>query len=492
MLFAINWSMIMDRRSFLKLGLGVTAGSLLTPHLSLAVESESPKLPFKISLAQWSLNKGFFGTVKPQLDPLDFASIANKLGIHGLEYVNQFFKDKARDSNYLKELKKRADGFGCRSLLIMCDSEGDLGHPVEKNRNQTVDNHIKWLEAAKYLGCHSIRVNAYSQGSREEQLKLVTDGLSILCQKAQSFGLNVIVENHGGLSSDPSWLTEIMKQVGLPNVGTLPDFGNFGEYNPYLGVEQLMPYARGVSAKAAFNKQGQCLTVDYHKMMRIIRDAGWNQYVGIESAATEGISEMEAIKLTKALLEEIREQWIQTPVILGKSLDGWISIEGGEWTVENGVLTGRNGQNWSTNPEVSGSWIHYHQPVQDFRLEFQYQINQGGNSGVMFRSQLEKNPAFTGYEMQITSSQNPTPNKHGTPGAIYDVIAPQENAARAPGHWNTVTIIAQGSRIIVEMNHKQIVDTQLDRTGIGYIGFQNHDEKSVVSFRNIRLQKITT
>lgn len=477
----------MDRRSFIQIGVGAAAGSVLLPRLGFSQSASTP--PFKISLAQWSLNQGFFGRTKPKLDALDFAKIANSLGIEGLEYVNQFFMDKAKDQNYLAKLKKRANDFGCTSVLIMCDNEGNLGDPNDKKRKQAVENHVKWLEAAKFLGCHSIRVNAYSEGSYEEQQKLVIDGLGRLCEKGQEFGLNVIVENHGRLTSDPDWLIGVMHGVGLPNVGTLPDFGNFGEHDPYRGVELLMPYAKGVSAKASFNPDGTCRTVDYAKMMRIVRDAGWDGWVGIESGASKGFSEMDAISMTKKLLNEAQEHWAKTPPILGDTLDGWTKIEGGDWDIKDGVLTGSNGRNWSTNPEVSGSWLFYNKPVKDFIFEFQYSINQG-NSGLMFRSALEKNPAFTGYEMQITTNLDPEPNKYGTPGAIYDFVAPMKNASRPAGEWNTVTIKGIGPRIIVEMNHEKVVDAELDRSLEGYIGFQNHDEKSVVKFKNVRLQQV--
>ncbi len=481
----------MDRRLFLKIGAASAAGSLVLSSMPVNRLFAAPQQPpFKISLAQWSLNKGFFGRVKPKLNILDFAKIAKSMGITGLEYVNQFYMDKAKDQQYLAELKQRADDFGCTSVLIMCDNEGNLGDPNEKKRMQAVENHIKWLEWAKYLGCHSIRVNAYSEGSYEEQQKLVIDGLGRLCERAQPFGLNVIVENHGRLTSDPDWLVGVMEGVGLPNVGTLPDFGNFGDHDPYRGVRLLMPYAKGVSAKASFNPDGTCRTVDYPKMMRIVRDGGWDGWVGIESGSSEGFSEMDAIKMTRDLLLDIREQWAKTPPILGDSLAGWTKVAGGDWTLENSVLTARNGQGWSTNPETAGSWIYYNEPVKDFRFEFQYKINERGNSGVFFRSATEKNPAFTGYEMQITTNQNPEPNAKGTPGALYDVAAPSKNATRPAGEWNTVTIVAKGPKLEIELNHENVLETQLERSLQGHIGFQNHDERSVAQFRNVRLQTL--
>ena len=202
----------LDRREFLHargrwhcLGLGVTGSK------GTAAAADDEPL-FKISLAQWSLHKTLFGK---KLDNLDFAKTAkNDYGIDAVEYVNQFFKDKAKDEKYLAELKKRADDQGVKSVLIMCDGEGDLGDPDEAKRTKAVENHYPWVEAAKFLGCHSIRVNADSKGTPEEQRKLAADGLRRLSEFGATLGMNVIVENHGGLSSNGDWLAGVMKAVG--------------------------------------------------------------------------------------------------------------------------------------------------------------------------------------------------------------------------------------------------------------------------------------
>jgi len=268
------------------------------------------KEPFKISLAQWSLNKQFFGRVEPKLDNLDFAKTAREFGIDAIEYVNQFFMDKAADKKYLAEMKKRAKDNGVKSLLIMCDREGHLGDPDSKKRAQAVRNHQKWVEAARYLGCHSIRVNAHSAGSYDEQLKLAADGLRSLSEFATGHKLNVIVENHGGLSSNPKWLTGVMKKVNLPNCGTLPDFGNFpADVDRYEAVKLMMPFAKAVSAKSYdFDDKGNETRIDYHKMMRIVLDAGYDGYVGIEFEGKQANAKT-SILATKRLLEEIREKY---------------------------------------------------------------------------------------------------------------------------------------------------------------------------------------
>ena len=169
----------------------------------------------------------------------------------------------------------------------------------------------------------------------------------------------------------------------------------------------------------------------------------------------------------------------------GRDLQGWVIMHGGEWKVEDGVLIGRNGLNWTTNPEKSGSWLRTDKEYGDFTLEFEYAIPRG-NSGVFLRSGLEKNPAFTGHEMQILNDHGQQPKKSNT-GALYDVVAPSRNMSRPGGEWNEVRIDCQGPRVQIVMNGEKIVDYQSDRRQKGYIGLQNHDTNSVVRFRNIRL-----
>lgn len=279
------------------------------PKFSLAKSGGEPL--FRISLAQWSLHRTLS---KGEMDNLDFALTAKKtFGIEAVEYVNSFFKTKAKDESYLSEMKRRAEGEGVKSLIIMCDGEGRLGDPDEDKRTRAVENHYRWIDAAKYLGCHSIRVNAASTGSYEEQMKLAADGLRRLAEVGAQKDMNVIVENHGGLSSSGAWLSGVMKKVDHPRCGTLPDFGNFRIakdewYDRYKGVEELMPFAKAVSAKSHnFDDDGNETRTDYFKMMKIVLDAGYKGYVGIEYEGSE-LSESEGIKATKKLLERVRDQ----------------------------------------------------------------------------------------------------------------------------------------------------------------------------------------
>ena len=303
-----------NRRCFLKsAALGVSAIGGATALSGCKTLNFGGGKLFDISLAQWSLNRQFFGG---KIDALDFAKVSREeFDIDAIEYVNQFFKTKAKDEAYLADLKKRAADHGVKSLLIMVDGEGQLGHADSAERAKTVANHHKWVDAAKYLDCHSIRVNAGTTGSGsfEEKQKLAADGLRQLSEYGAQQGLNVIVENHGGLSSDGSWLAGVMKLVNLQNCGTLPDFGNFNVgggkmYDRYKGVRELMPYAKAVSAKShEFDEKGNEVKTDYLRMMKIVLDHGYNGYVGVEYEGSK-VDAYQGIKLTKALLERVRDQ----------------------------------------------------------------------------------------------------------------------------------------------------------------------------------------
>jgi len=302
-----------SRREFLAAAAATTTGlaGAVAPRPAFARAADPL---FKISLAQWSLHRSFFGRkdADKKRDPLKFAEIAKtEFGIDAVEYVNQFYAAKKKDDAYLKDLKKVADDAGVRSVLIMCDGEGALGDASEARRKQAVENHYRWVEWAKFLGCHSIRVNAQTtgDGSREEKAKQAADGLRRLAEFGAKHEIAVIVENHGGLSSDGEWLAGVIKMVDSKYCGTLPDFGNFGSYDRYKGVDELMPFAKGVSAKShEFDDTGNEVRTDYRKMLDIVvRKHKWSGYIGVEYEGTRH-SEPEGIRLTKKLLETIRDE----------------------------------------------------------------------------------------------------------------------------------------------------------------------------------------
>ena len=297
------------RREFLQVSAGAGLAALVMNNkvpLSAAEGNEEKAPLFTISLAEYSLHRML---AKGDVSHLDLADYSMKnFGIDALEYWNSPFADKGGNKQYIAEMKKRAANAGVQNVLIMIDNEGRLGDPDQAKRKQAVQNHHKWVEAAKELGCHSIRVNAYSEGGHEEQMKLVVDGLSQLSRFAAELEINIIVENHGGLSSNGEWLSSVMKQVNLENCGTLPDFGNFDDYDRYKAVREMMPWAKAVSAKSHdFDQKGNETETDYVKMMQIVVDGGYRGRVGIEYEGGR-LPEPDGVIATKRLLEKVRDQ----------------------------------------------------------------------------------------------------------------------------------------------------------------------------------------
>ncbi len=272
---------------------------------------------FKISLAQWSLHRALFDK---KMDHLDFAAKSRSFGCEGLEYVNAFFKDKAKDMVYLKEMNARANAEDQKNVLIMIDGEGGLANVDTKARLQAIENHYKWVEAAHFLGCHAIRVNLAGGVDKEDAVKTSIDSLTKLSDFAKGSNINILVENHGGFSSDGNWMTEVFSQIKNENCGTLPDFGNFcikrgenrtclQEYDRYKGMKELLPFAKAVSAKSyGFDANGDETTIDFYRVMKMVKEVGYNGYVGIEFEG-DGVSEDKGIELTRDLLMKVGKQF---------------------------------------------------------------------------------------------------------------------------------------------------------------------------------------
>ncbi|MEJ0101285.1 MAG: TIM barrel protein [Bacteroidota bacterium] len=294
----------------------------------------SSKPLFEISLAEFSLAESLYNG---KLDNLDFpAKAVNDFGIHAVEYVSGFWNGKCRDQAYLKELKKRTDDLDIKNVLIMVDSEGELGASNPAERYKAVENHYKWIEAAKFLECIAIRVNVDGDGTPEEIMKAAADGYGKLVEYGAKEGIYVIIENHMTISTNPDWLTGLLEQVNNPYAGCLPDFGNFtqrempkemtadsfkhstivAEYDQYEGVKKLMPYAKGISAKTiSFDAAGNCLDTDFDRMLSIVKNGigpNFKGYIGIEYAghfmkmigeSGNYLDEDAGIRATKKLLE---------------------------------------------------------------------------------------------------------------------------------------------------------------------------------------------
>lgn len=302
------------RRTFLKTA---TAWSALTA-LGIAEAAEAAptaigakKLFFKISLGEWSFHKQL---QKGTLNNLDFpAKAKNEFGIDAVEYVNVFFMDKAKDQSYLAELRNRCKDNGVKSLIILCDGLGDLADTDPAQRTKAIENHFPWVDAAHSLGCHSIRVNCAGQGTEADVAAAGIDGLRRLSAYAQKAKLNVLVENHGGLSSNAKWMVNVIRSVNMKNCGMLPDFDNFditatSWYDRYLGITELMPFAKYVSAKTInFDAMGNCAETDYVRMLTIVKASGYRGYLGVEYEGDQ-LSEEEGVKATLRLLQRVGEE----------------------------------------------------------------------------------------------------------------------------------------------------------------------------------------
>lgn len=298
--------------------------------------TETEASDFQISLAQWSLHRKYFGDIEARggfnwfintlmtspddaidegQDPMDFPQVAAEYGFNTIELVNTFYFGKAEDKAYWNTFKQKCDEVDISVGLIMCDLLGDLGDANEEARNEAVEKHYPWVDIAKMLGAHTIRVNAAGKGTAEEVAQNAIKGLRKLGEYGKKQGINIVVENHGGFSSDGAWLSGVMKAVNMENVGTLPDFGNFciengpedclNEYDRYKGIEELMPYAKAVSAKAhAFDENGNETKSDFLRIMKLVKASGFKGHIGIEYEGSE-LSEEEGIKKTKSLLEKV-------------------------------------------------------------------------------------------------------------------------------------------------------------------------------------------
>ena len=309
----------LSRRHFLVASAGLIGSASLGIATLDAVAA--PAFDFEISLAQWSLHKALFAG---EIKALDFPVVARKTyDIGAVEYVNQFFMDKAKDQTFLRQLKQRAEDNGVVNSLIMIDGEPEMASADKQIRAAAIEGHKKWIEAARYLDCTAIRINLHGEGTEAEWKKHSTETLRALCELSDDFNINILVENHGGFSSDAKLLTDVMRAVDHSRCGTMPDFGNFcvrrrdgdmwespcvEQYDIYKGVAELMPYAGAVSAKSFdFDEQGNESSIDFRAMLKLVKAANYQGYVGIEYEGNK-LSEEAGIRATKKLLDTIRAE----------------------------------------------------------------------------------------------------------------------------------------------------------------------------------------
>lgn len=309
----------MNRNQFISLT-GFTALGMALPT---PLFSNNNIVKNKISLAQWSMNKSFFSGKK---DAMDFAIHASAMGFEGIEYVNQFYFDQLKNgttssknvSSLAKTLNSRAKDNNISNVLIMVDVEGNLADSSSAEIKTAIEQHKKWVELAAEIGCHSIRVNLAGEKDSQKWVDQSIKGLTGLCEFSKTMGVNVIVENHGGLSSNAALLAKVMKQTNLDNCGTLPDFGNFcissgwgndsgckESYDMYKGVAELMPFAKSVSAKSYdFDDNGNETKIDYARMMGIVKENNYDGYIGVEYEGSR-LGEKEGIMATKNLIQHL-------------------------------------------------------------------------------------------------------------------------------------------------------------------------------------------
>ncbi|QDT59777.1 Xylose isomerase-like TIM barrel [Stieleria bergensis] len=296
----------MKRRHFLS---GLSAATLATTAMGttpLARAAETNAAPWlKLSLQQYSFRSMLTGK-NPSLTTLDYPQFAvEKCGIKALEYFNGFFEDKSGETAFFQQVRQRCDDLGVENQLMLCRNKRGIDDADAGTRAAAAKDYIPWLEAAKTLGCHSIRVDCRSQGDADEVLKQAVDGLNQLCEIAKSYQLDIIIENHGNHSSNGAWLARLMKTANIDNLGTLPDFGNFRDYDRYQGVKETLPWARAVCAKIhAFTEDGQAKHTDFAKMIGIIKDSGFKGYIGIEYEG-QNPTPLDGVLMAKRLIEQV-------------------------------------------------------------------------------------------------------------------------------------------------------------------------------------------
>ena len=329
--------MINSRRKFLKNTFSVFSTTLLAPNL-FAKKIDKSKMDIGLQMYSFAplIMQGKF-------DLLGFPDLVkNTYGINGAEYWSIPFMGRENDRDFLNDLKRRSDDNGVDNLIILVDdidiktmqSGPSLASSNKNDRDTAIDYHKKWVDVAKNIGCHSIRINLRSEEENDQKiLENSSESISKLIEFSKQDIISIVIENHGGITGDADWLVSLMKNVDSKHLGTLPDFGTYNfcikrgnlnfqslsencedQYDKYLGVKKLMPYAKGVSAKShEFDKDGEELSTNYSRMIKIISESNYKGYITIEyEGAMKGmfggegtyLSPHEGILATKKLINK--------------------------------------------------------------------------------------------------------------------------------------------------------------------------------------------
>ena len=301
----------MDRRRILKLGVASGLAWVASPRTQVLGDLSNPPrvvAPDWLTLAvqQYSFNRQLRSG---EMNILDFPkTVVEGTGIKALEYFNGHIEDKMKDTAFFKQLRKRSNDLGAVNTMMLCRSKNAVDSPDAKIRKLAIEGYRPWLEATRVLGGKYIRVDTRHKGEAEKQKGFAVAGLRSLCKVADEYEMGILVENHGNHSGNGAWLADVMKKVDLANCGTLPDFQNFKEYDPYQGVAEMMPWAKILCAKSkSFDDNGDEENVDYRKMLKIAKAAGFRGYIGIEFEG-HGIDPVVGINSTKQLIQKVMRE----------------------------------------------------------------------------------------------------------------------------------------------------------------------------------------
>ena len=271
-----------------------------------------PKRDFKISIAAWSVHREVRSGKLKLIDACRF--LREEYDVDGFELVNTLLE--VPTAEYVRKFRAEAQRFHLAIPLIMCDGEGDFGSVDPDERRRAVRYHTKWMYVASDLGCHSIRVNwrGAPEGAEKDPALVLAftersiDAYAEMARIGGENGLNVIIENPGGISSPPEMLLGLIKAVNSPRFGTLPDWGGFpDDVDRYDAVDKMMPYAKGVSAKCYdFGPDGRETKIDFERMVQICVDKhGYHSFLGIEFEG-DRLTERQGMRAAKDLLVKLR------------------------------------------------------------------------------------------------------------------------------------------------------------------------------------------